>query len=81
MLTPKGAIRWLRAHKQLPPSRTVILREIRPRFEISQKESIKSLIITLYKSVGPGWSMPNANTVILRRDVVAYGLDAFSAWT
>ena len=32
-------------------------------------------------SVRPGWSMPNANTVILRRDVIAYGLDAFSAWT
>jgi hypothetical protein len=78
MLSLRSGIARLRIHNQLPQGDTVSIRDLQQTFQPSPKESLTSLLLEMYKSVG-GWSRPDPNTVLLHRDI-AKGGDAFFAW-
>ena len=63
---------------RLPSSNIMSVRDLRQHFQFSPRNSIKSMLTAMYASIG-GWSMPDANTVVLHSKVVAGGLDSFDA--
>lgn len=78
MLSLRSGIARLRIHDQLPQGDTVSIRGLQQSFQPSPIESLTSLLLEMYKSVG-GWSRPDPDTVLLHMDI-AKGGDAFFAW-